>query len=326
MFGEYKNGLISFDKYNEDDCYAEEVVNQELNIHEVGENGFEVYSRFCLPDLKRLFFLKALRLKNGLVLIPKMNHLAGDGYSYFYFLSLLATLSQPPAVPFKLSLIKLFSKPHHRRTTLREFSFKGVELKPVIQNEKYAVELDKILRKDVRSIIKETASSDNLRISTNDVLSAMAIKKLVARQRGVWGEEVELTMPIDVRRQVKEYGLRFFGNGIMFHTIKLRRESIENSPAKDIAIKIRNSMPFVSKKTYINFLTELEEIISAGKTDKLKPFDPTCGGLVTNLSKLPADKLNFGTGYPEFIIPLTVEKNSTAILAKKENFVLRYAY
>jgi hypothetical protein len=73
-------------------------------------------------------------------------------------------------------------------------------------------------------------------------------------------------------------------------------------------------------------LAELENIISDGDVEKLKPFDPARGCLVTNLSKLPADKLDFGTGSPELIIPLTVEKNSTAILAKKENFVLRFAF
>lgn len=112
----------------------------------------------------------------------------------------------------------------------------------------------------------------------------------------------------------------------MLHTIKLRRESVGTLPAKDIAIKIRKSMPSVAKETYINYLTELEEIIASGKIDKLRPFDPDSGVLVTNLSRLPAEKLNFGTGCPDLIIPLTTGKNSAGVLAKKENFVLRYAY
>jgi hypothetical protein len=326
LFGEYKDGLISFDKYIERDCYDEEAVNQELNIQENRENGFEVYSRFGLPDLKRLFFLKVIRLKSGLALIPKLNHLAGDGYSYFYFLSLLAALSRPTVVPFKSSLISLISKPHHRRTKLRDFSFQRIGLKPALQSEKCAVEYNEIPRKAVQSIIQEAASSDKLRISTNDILAAMAMKKLAARQSEFRGEEVHLTMPIDVRRQVKEYGRRFFGNGIMLHTLKLKREAIENLTVKALAIKIRNAMPSVSKETYIKYLTQLEEFIAAGKTDKLRPFDPTRGVLVTNLSRLPSDKLNFGTGSPDLIVPLTVEKNSTAILAKKENFIIRYAY
>jgi hypothetical protein len=36
--------------------------------------------------------------------------------------------------------------------------------------------------------------------------------------------------------------------------------------------------------------------------------------------------LNFGTGPPALIFPLTIEKNAAAILAKEENFILRYAY
>jgi len=326
LFGEYKDGLISFDKYIEGDCYDEEAVNQELNVQENRKNGFDDYSRFALPDLKRLFFLKVIRLKNGLALIPKMNHLAGDGYSYFYFLSLLAALSRPTIVPFKPSLISLVSLPHHRRTRLKKFSFQGVELKPALQNEKYAVEYVEIPRKAVQSIIQEAAASGNLRISTNDILAAMAIKKLAAGQSEFLGEEFRLTIPIDVRRQVKEYGRRFFGNGIMLHTINFKTEAIENPTIKALAIKIRKAMPSVSKETYVNYLTQLEEFIAAGRTDELRPFDPSCGVLVTNLSRLPSEKLNFGTGFPELIVPLTVEKNSTAILAKKENFVLRYAY
>jgi NRPS condensation-like uncharacterized protein len=297
-----------------------------MDIREIEEKGYEAYSRFCLPDLKRLFFLKVIRLKNGLILIPKMNHVAGDGYSYFYFLSLLAALSQPTWIPFKSFSTALFFRPHHRRTALKDFSFKGALLKPGPQNERFTVEFEDILRKDVQSIIKEVASSDNLRISSNDVLSALAVKKLVGMQTEFWGDEVHLTIPIDVRRQVKQYGPRFVGNGIMLHTIKLQTEFIENSPANGIAVQIRKSMPFVSKETYINYLTGLEEIIAFGKIDEFRPFDPSSGCLVTNLSKLPADKLNFGGGPPELILPLTAEKNSTAILAKKENYVLRYAY
>jgi hypothetical protein len=47
---------------------------------------------------------------------------------------------------------------------------------------------------------------------------------------------------------------------------------------------------------------------------------------VTNLSKLPADKLDFGTGAPKLAVPLTIEKNAAGILAKKENYLLRFAY
>jgi hypothetical protein len=325
-FGEYRDGVIVFDQYREAECFEEEVVNWELDASEIDEADYGVISRFALPELKRLFFLKAIRFKNGLALIPKMNHLAGDGYSYFLFLSVLAALTRPTIVPFKSSIMNFSLKPHHRRTALRDFSFQGIKLKPLAQHGKLAIECDTILRQDVQSNIQQAASAAGLLISTNDVLSALALKKLVKAQPDPWTQDVRLTMPIDVRGKVKEYGRGFFGNGIMFHAVTFKKERLENSPLQEIAIEIRRSMPPLSKETYVDFLKKLEEMLSAGRLDEFRPYDPERGCLVTNLSKLPAEKLDFGTGSPKLVLPLTIEKNGAAILAKEENFVLRLAY
>ncbi len=326
IFGEYKDGIISFEKYVEEECYDEQVVSQEFDIPETEKERYEAYSRYSLPDVKRLFFLKIIQFTNGMILVPKMNHLAGDGYSYFYFLSVLVKLSRQTLLPCKLPFMKLLFKPHHRRTILKDFSFKGVELESLQQNDKFTVESDVILRKNVRSIIKEVSHSKDYRISTNDVLSALAVKKLVGAQREFSGEYVELTIPIDVRRHIKEYGLRFFGNGIMLHTMRLKKDDVANLHTKEIALQIRNSMPSVSRQSYINYLTQLEDIISERKLEKFRPFDPRYGCLVTNISRLSVHRLNFGTCGPELIFPITIEKNSTTILAKEENFILRFAY
>jgi len=82
----------------------------------------------------------------------------------------------------------------------------------------------------------------------------------------------------------------------------------------------------LSNQSYLDYLTQLEELIYAGNTEKFRPFDPASGCLVTNISRLPVDKLNFGTGSPDLIFPLTIEKNAAAVLAKEENFVLRFAF
>ncbi len=326
VFGEYKSGRISFDAYREEDFFAEEAVSDELDIQTIDKSGSEFCARYCLPDLKKLFFLKAVRLKKGVALIPKMAHLAGDGYSYFYFLSFLAELSRPAAVSFKSRLNRLFFRPHHRRTALKDFVFQGVEAEQAPQDGRFGIEFDEILREDVRSIVREAADSDHFRISTNDVLSALAMKKIVAKQAELWREDVRLTIPIDIRRKIKEYGRRFFGNGIMLHSLKIDRESVKAHAAKDIAITIRKSMPSASKDSYIGYLTELGKTVASEKAAQLRPFDPDSGVLVTNLSRLPADRLDFGAGRPDLIIPLTRGKNSAAILAQKENFILRYAY
>jgi len=325
-FGKYSDGAIIFDNYREADCFDEEAVDRELGIVEIDEPGPGVISRFALPPLERLFFIKAIRFKNGLALIPKLNHLAGDGYSYFLFLSVLAALTRPTLVPFKSLMMNFALKPNHRRTALRDFSFRGFELKPLAPPGNLRVESEEIPRRDVQAVIQEAASSAGLRVSGNDVLSALAMKRLVKAGADSWAEDVRLTIPVDVRGKLKEFGRGFFGNGIMFHTLTLKREFIEASPAQAVAIRIRQSMPFISREIYIDFLMGLEGILSAGRWDEFRPYDPERGCLVTNLSRLPAEKLDFGTGPPRLSVPLTIEKNGVGILAKKENYLLRFAY
>jgi hypothetical protein len=238
----------------------------------------------------------------------------------------MAALTRPTLVPFKSVIMSFALKPDHRRTALRDFSFRGVALKPLAPPGNLRFEYEEILSRDVQTIIQEAASSAGLRVSRNDVLSALAMKKLVRTGSDSWAEDVRLTIPVDVRGKVKEYGRGFFGNGIMFHTLTLKRAHIEASSAQAIAIQIRQSMPMLSREAYIDFLTSLEEILAAEKWDEFRPYDPERGCLVTNLSRLPADKLDFGTGPPRLSVPLTIERNGVGILARGANYLLRFAY
>jgi hypothetical protein len=326
MFGEYEDGVISFEKYTEENFIDVEVANQEFMIPSTEKERLATYSQYRLPDTKKLFQLKITQFKNSMILVPKMNHLAGDGYSYFFFLSSLALLSQPTLLLSKSSLMQRIFKPHHHRTILKNFSFEGVEWKHRQQDTQFTRGVDNVLRKDVNLLIRKVSESKNFRISTNDVLSAMAVKKLVLAKKEFESEFIELTIPIDVRRQVKEYGRRFFGNGIMLHRMKLKKADIDNSPPDELAVQIRKSMPAVSKQSYMDYLSHLEKILSGWEAEKIRPFDPESGCLVTNISRLPVDKLDFGTGSPDLIFPLTIEKNAAAVMAKDENFILRFAF
>jgi NRPS condensation-like uncharacterized protein len=326
LFGEYKSGRIYFDNYSENACFDEEAVDQLFEAGETNINIYEKYSRSNPADMKELFYLKIIQNRNGTLLIPKMNHLAGDGYSYFYFLAALAAVSRNMFIPLKTNLVRSLYRPHHQRTVLKEFLFAENVIKPFLPGDQFTIEFEEIPRQDVWKAIKEVVSRLNYRISTNDVLSAVAIKKSVKLQKDYFGNNVKLTIPIDVRRHIKEYGQKYFGNGIMLKAVDFETKYIENSSVTEIAVEIRKSMPRVSKDAYLEYLEELEAVIGTGRLDRLKPFDPGQGCLVTNLSRLPADRLNFGTGNPDFIFPLTIEKNSAVILAANDNFLLRFAY
>jgi len=326
MFGEYHAGVIQFDKYSESEHYDETVINQVFNPDETPAAIFDEYCQSIPSDLKKLFFLKIIQHRNGTVLIPRLNHLVGDGYSYFYFLSVLAELSRVNYLPFKTTLIRGLYKPQHQRTALKEFKLDNIELESLYVNEKLNIKLEHIPGVRIRKMIKDITSNLNQQVSANDILSAMVVQKLVTNQKDYFKDDCQLTIPINVRRHIKEYGTKFFGNGIMFSHINLKVNEIEKLETHDLSVKIRKSMPVVTKESYIKFLGYLETIIAQRQFKKLKPFDPEDGILVTNLVKLPVKKLNFGTGDADFIFPLTIEKNSAGILADKENYILRLAY
>jgi hypothetical protein len=313
MFGQFKDGRIVYDAFREEEIFDDVAVSEAFDVAEAYEKGFDICSRFRLPEIKRLFFLKIIHLKNGLILIPKLNHLAGDGYSYFAFLSYLAVLSKSAWIPAQRLWLNSLFKPHHRRTVLKEFRFKAGDSGSGPRDEKCTIEFDSVPRTEVRRILKDAAAATDFRISTNDLLSAMAVTTLVQKRSDDFGEDIGLTLPIDVRRSVREYGPKFFGNGIMLHSIRLKKKDVDGLPLKDIAIQIRKSMPIISKESYVRYLEALEMRISEGGTDGVLPFDPRSGFLVTNLSKMSFDRLDFGSGGPALVVPLTVEKNSTAI-------------
>lgn len=157
MFGVYNEGIINFDKYSEQDCFAEQVIDQEFDSEDINERMYKKYCHINPAEMRKLFFLTVMQYRNSTVLIPKLNHLAGDGYSYFYFLSALAAMSQDTYLPFKKNLIRAFYKPHYDRTILKKFQLEKIELKPLSQERELAIEFEEVPKAEVKKIIKNIA-------------------------------------------------------------------------------------------------------------------------------------------------------------------------
>ena len=321
LFGRYREGIIRFEAYVEQEFYDVRAIDRDFDPNDTLENIYRHYSRANPVDMPGLFFLTVLQHRNGTVLIPKMNHLAGDGYSYFYFLSAIARAVQSDGLPDAA-----LEHVHHGRTGLKNFKLGSIELAPPLKTEELTIRYERVAKETVRTLIRKVAGDFDHKVSTNDLLSAMVLRESVSAQRQYAKNHFHLTIPIDVRSHVKKYGPNFFGNGIMLRDMAFTRQETKESSIEEIAIKIRKSMPEISEESYLNYLDSLEDLIDKRRVDELKPFDPESGCLVTNLSRLPANKLNFGAGAPEFIFPLTIEKNSAAILADEEHFILRLAY
>lgn len=326
LFGRYENGAIYSEKFRENDFFNETILRENFQADEDSADIWGKYSQVNPQPLCGLFFLSVIQFNNGTVIIPKMNHLVGDGYSYFYFLGMLAALAKKSFIPFRRQTIRTLAAPHHNRTVLKHFQFIKTEIEQALIYTDCTIHFVEIPKKSVKEQIKKISTEMNESVSTNDILSAMVVINSLQTQAKNFREELTLSIPIDIRRQVKEYGSKFFGNGILFHHLHIDFKKSPKADPGSLAVKIRKSMPQVDMGSYFQFLEQLEREIADSTIHSLKPYDPEKGCLVTNLSRMPSAKLNFGTGNPDFFFPLTIGKNSAAIISDKDNFILRLFY
>jgi NRPS condensation-like uncharacterized protein len=186
------------------------------------------------------------------------------------------------------------------------------------------ITIKKISKKSIEQEIRKINTENNATVSANDLLSSMAAKQTFEMQQAEIKNQFSISMPMDVRRRVRELGKKFFGNGLMFYHMEMSSGELNEIDYRHLALKLRESIPLINGDSYRKYLTELETQMSHSTIHSLKPYDPAKGCLVTNLSRMPVHKLDFGSGGPEFIFLLTVGKNSTAILADRDDYLLRF--
>ncbi|NHJ49942.1 MAG: hypothetical protein FK733_19275 [Asgard group archaeon] len=324
-FGIYSNGRITKKAFLEDDCYGFSTVDDIFNPNLEQDKLYKKYGSTNPETTQRLFYLKVIQFTNGTVLIPKMNHVAGDGYSYFYLLTVLAAVTKRIGIPLIPTIIKLIFKPKVQNLIADAFHFTKIPQEAISFDENMKVEVLEVKQSEVRNQAKLLSDSSGLRISSNDILCANIVKFIVEKRKETLPNNFKLAIPIDVRRGISELGQRFFGNGLIMYNVPFIRDEVNKLSIEDIALTIRKSFPVRNRESYETFLKKIEEWINSGQLEKLRPYDPDNECLVTNLSRMPISKLDFGSGPPTLIEPLTRGRSGAAILAQNDKFILRFA-
>jgi hypothetical protein len=278
------------------------------------------------PELgPRLFHLKILHYNNGTVLIPKMNHLVGDGYSYFYLLSVLAAVTKRGGIPLAPAIITAISKPKVHCDLHSSFHFSVSPPEVITFDGKIDVEYLELDVTETQNLAKSVSEKSGLRVSTNDILSAKVVKFVLENGTKKQLENFRLAIPVDVRRGVPELGQRYFGNGLIMYNVPFDPKIVSQTNIEDLAISIRKSFPAVNPQSYKAYLKLVESWIEIEQLDLLRPYNPDIECLVTNLTRMPITRLDFGSGPPTIVEPLTRGRSGAAIIVQDDKFVLRMA-
>ncbi|MGF1601472.1 MAG: acyltransferase [Thermosynechococcaceae cyanobacterium] len=325
---------------------------------DVTEHSGEIQPSTALPSDLAAFFLEVKaepdhplarfclhQFRNGSVLVVNMAHCLVDGYSFFYFLSSWAKAcrGEPYRSPnhdrdkllnvFKLDVSK-------NKDALLETSDFNVTFSQktglTIHEERQFPDIDAIawdafpLSHSSLTALKESCHPRPC--SDNAVLCAYLWKQYGQ----LWhpdadpATELSLNCAIDFRRIYRKViPLNYFGNAIKIATCRLALADLRHLSLADIAQRLNTMILGQRAGDIEQALANLEayrETYGMKKMSNLYVSDPLAGLLVTNLSRIPLEELDFGQGTPISLVPLVPAKRVALLLPSNDGVMVTVAH
>lgn len=261
---------------------------------------------------------------NGTAIAIRLSHVVSDGYSYFHFVSSLARAARNLSAESDAAAPLSMPAPTHDRNALRTANLVHGCDGPTPVRRGVRIHVETLSRALVHGAVKDAAKTTGVRVSINDVICAMTVKRLSDLSPKAFARELAVTIPVDVRTQVAAYGPSHFGNAVWYHRVQLERDQVARMDLGAIAAAIRRSMPSVTTDSYTQ---HLDALTAHGQRESAsKVYDPTAGCLVSNLSHVPLSLLDFGAGAPVCMIPILWELHSAAVTAVGSDYQVRLSY
>lgn len=232
------------------------------------------------------------------------SHLLGDGYSCIRFLHLLSQcfLNQEiKNLPDYQSRHLLDSRriSNVAVDSDRLFSSSGYVMpRPAPELHFHHEELH-VSTSDLKAL--RTECSRHGQVSTNDALMAFLIRRYANRIATTTDAKLLVRCPVDYRRIYPGLPLDYFGNAVQDAVAGFDSAGFDDLNLSDIAKVIRASVEEVGPQSIEKQLVCFNDL---RMQQGIKAFeDVSCPGLlVTNLSKLPLNDLNYGVGGPKEIL------------------------
>lgn len=278
------------------------------------------------------------------VFVANISHALVDGYSYFFFLRMLATyyresmmsiaywknawikpdldrskLQPSEAEAPQIAKTAVDPEEFFRRTG---FSYGATRTLPALAHARW-----EFMRFPAAEVLKHLGGqpSTQERLSKHDIVTALLWKR-VAQE---WHESDDLlacSSAFDYRRVHGGLSPLYWGNAVRGTTTRLSRNDIVAMSVTDLASRIRQATRAINRDAVLDALTYLNDVrrvFGAGVFASAQIAHPKVGLLVTNLSRIDAKNFDFGGGPPTQIIPLTAAPRAAILLSDGDTIVAR---
>jgi hypothetical protein len=245
----------------------------------------------------------------GSVLAVSVSHALVDGFSYFHFFSAWARNCKGESfIRPSLEREVLFSGGARSEKAITSHDiytrcglFHGARRSPSpkgpVPTERFFIPRDTI-----RSILAKTREEPGRSLTENDIVTAFLWKKYLPLWcRNQNDPQTFVTCPCDLRRVLNGLPRNYFGCALSFATASIELNRLREAEVADLALLVRDAIRNVKKEYVLKSLETLARFrlrrgVAAMAEIHLR--HPQHGIIVTNLTRLPLQSLDFGAGTP----------------------------
>jgi shikimate O-hydroxycinnamoyltransferase len=273
----------------------------------------------------------------GSVLGVSMSHAVVDGFSYFYLLSTWARQFHGKRVLAPIHRRSLLlpeqtsdQKRHTPASILEESGIFWGDRRVTVDRDHMTWDRRVIAKPEMNALLREAQQQCAVRLSHNDVISALLWKEYSARwNSGDRDTPAYISCPVDFRRVLRSFPPNYFGCAVSLATTSLPRDDLAEASESELALEIRNAVARVNENYIWGALTALEELRKQEGLSVLEEnhvIHPSAGLLVTNLSRLPVKEIAFDTGPPVAFDILTPAHRGAVVLPAEDGVDVRVCY
>ena len=308
-----------------------------ITSSEIFEDSTDV-SRFLDPaysmEGEPLTKIKLTQTPQGSVLGVSVSHAVADGFSYFHFLSSWSRTFQGK---------RILSPSHQRELLTPETSDRQKLITPddilarcglfwagkrhASPREQICEERLFISKDTMGKLLAEAEEECGVPLFYNDVITAFLWKKYITKwNEGKNNPVTYVSCPFDYRRVLRILPRTYFGNALCCATASIDYENLVHASLGKLALLIRKAVGQV-KEDYV--LGSLEALGSLRRQRGLAVMEeihvrhPQDGLVVTNISRLPVQNLEFDSGTPTGFQALSSDPRAAAILPAQDGVDIR---
>jgi shikimate O-hydroxycinnamoyltransferase len=308
------------------------VVNSSINFDE-NDKKYEYIDPVDTREGNPLTRIKLTHTPNGSVLGVSISHSLADGFSYFHFLSSWSRIFHQKQIFPPVHQRELLNSPEntgHSITKKTCWELTGLFLDekriPIPKNDlKWETRI--FTQRQIKDLLSGVQQEADLRLSHNDLITSLLAKEYLEDWSIKGGEgRCYINCPVDFRRLLEGFPRTYFGNAVAMASYELSLEALKEIKLADLAGKIRKSIGKVNGQYVqlsISALTSLKEHQGRKIFEHVHVMHPRGGLLVTNLSRLPVQEIEFDAGPPVQYDILTQSVRGAVVLPAREGYEAR---